>query len=122
MAIDESWKEVVVRLDHYSRPGETLIETLERIVKDRELGIYDLARVQNATDEARGLRIMFAAAIMSSEKKELRISPLAQHDLAGPGARQNIVITEHHDPISGDVIYKCFDRSRQRADETDRTR
>lgn len=77
-------KLVIDRLRHYSRGAETLIETLERLLKDRELGIYDLSRVNNATEESRGLRILFAAAILSSPEKMLRVTAIAQHALAGP--------------------------------------
>jgi hypothetical protein len=40
MAVDSSWKLVVERLAHYSQPGETLIDTLERLLKERELQVY----------------------------------------------------------------------------------
>ena len=112
MAIDESWKLVVERLAHYSTHGETLIDTLDRLLKERELGIYDLNTIRNATEEARGLRILIAAAIMSQPGEVLRVSSISQHALAGPGARHSLVITEHHDPATGDVLYKVLDRRR----------
>lgn len=121
MAVDDTWKLVVERLAHYSTYGETLIDTLDRLLKERELKIYDLNTIQNATEEARGLRILIAAAIMSAPGEVLRVSRIAQHALAGPGARHSLVLTEHHDPATGDVLYKVHDKRNRRHDGDART-
>jgi hypothetical protein len=73
------------------KPGETLLDTFDRLMRERDINTYDRSRLANALREARTLRYAFAAAILSAPDQRIYITDAARHDIS---ERDSILETE----------------------------
>lgn len=102
MSYYDEIREIGARLEARAQPGERLADTFDRLMRRCDVAMYDRSVVENAKQEARGLRILIASAIEQSPEKMLRISRIVQESLNSPGS---IAIRESHDLQTGDVLY-----------------
>lgn len=100
--------ELEMRLAAHFRPeDETLVGTLDRLLRARDLERYDRSAVEHARKEAKELRVMFGAAILSAENQELRIDRRAQQRLNGP---ERFELISYEDMATNCLVFKIRER------------
>jgi hypothetical protein len=98
---------VVERLEKMARPGESIIEVLERLKTKHDLATLDTSTVAYARRELRDARIMFGAAVLSSPDKTLRISKRSQEAISGP---HSFELISTYDPAADEHVYRVIEK------------
>lgn len=70
------------------KPEETLMQTFERILRERDLTTYNRGMVESATERAEHAERAFFAACLSQPDNTLRINARAIHLVGGPHSKE----------------------------------
>ena len=103
-------------LNPYLRGGEDCATALERLLRERELAMFDQGKREFSNTDAKACRRMLFAAVMSQPESKLRIQELALKVLNG--ANHGFEITQAEDMASRETILHVF---RRRGDSSYRT-
>lgn len=106
--IDQSMAKVIeVMLRPHLRDGENCASALERILRERDLAIYDAGRAEYKADEIEITRRVFCAACLSQPDQTLRISRLALAAVDGPHSNE-FKIKTYEDLASNEAVYVAY--------------
>lgn len=95
--------ETLLRLHWKQEDGQRLSATLERLLRDRDVSKFDAGTLEFQRQEAKDARVALAAAIMSTQERQIRIARVAIENLRGPG---EFSIVELEDPTTREMILR----------------
>lgn len=97
------------RLHYLWKEGDRdLVDTYERVMRDRDVARYEQSVVANARETAMNSRRMFAAALLSTPTGEIRITRAALALVGGPVS--DFVIHEYEDFATNTLVYSIHSR------------
>ena len=93
---------------HVSETGESegAIEVLERIIKERDIARYDLAKSGSQSERYTQMRRLLTAAILSQPDKQLRIKQRASDSVMPSDELVSVF-----DPSTMEYIFRVIEKS-----------